>query len=110
MGENGFIESSVIMFSAFVVTADEDPSSVELKYDKFPVADRCICLNSSALTRYNWTACHRIVHMNHSSLGAQALIFEAPVNYGSRQTEAIICDHPDHKIVVFMFIVVSESF
>ena len=41
---------------------------------------------------------------------SEALIFEAPVNYGSRQTEAIICDHPDHKIVVFMFIVVSESF
>ena len=40
----------------------------------------------------------------------EALIFEAPVNYGATQTEAVICEHPDHHIIVFMFIVVAQDF
>ncbi|XP_075241613.1 uncharacterized protein LOC142336589 [Convolutriloba macropyga] len=107
--DNGFIESSVIFLSAFVVSAISN-DSVELNYGKFPVVDRCQCLNSSAISGYNWTACQRIMHMNHSSLDAQALIFEAPVNYGATQTEAVICEHPDHHIIVFMFIVVAQDF
>ena len=56
---------SVILLSAFVITQKDD-SNIELNFQKFDIAGKCVCLNSTRASHYTWEKCQNILYLNSS--------------------------------------------
>ncbi|XP_075240781.1 uncharacterized protein LOC142336116 isoform X2 [Convolutriloba macropyga] len=111
---NGFHDSSVIVFTGFSLHAppdnstDRHPMTIELS--AFQVSRHCHCLNGSTDTNLNYHSCDTILRANSSQGITDALIFEAPVNWGANQREVLICNHPNEKVVTFTFVILPQPY
>ncbi|XP_063728108.1 uncharacterized protein LOC134855496 [Symsagittifera roscoffensis] len=107
---NGFHESSVIIFTGFIMQAVAN-DSINLAVTPFLVSEHCQCLNGSVETMMRYYECDNILRLNSSiEDGTDAILMETPVNWGASQREVLICDHPRDPVVGFTFVILMQPF
>ncbi|XP_063728020.1 uncharacterized protein LOC134855423 [Symsagittifera roscoffensis] len=105
----GHHESSVAMMTAMILS-QRNNSRIAMDFTEYHITDKCLCLNRTRQVSSGYVNCTNLLTLNHNSsvIGSNTLLWETPV--WQNQTEAIFCDHPKDKPVVFILIVLNQTF